>query len=57
MKVNVANPATGAQKLFDFEDERMTCVFLASFLDTKNSQQPCLPREEDGPGGSRRLPR
>jgi hypothetical protein len=26
MKLNVANPATGAQKLFDFEDERQTCV-------------------------------
>ena len=26
MKLNVANPATGAQKLFDFEDERQTYV-------------------------------
>ena len=24
MKVNVANPATGAQKLYDFEDDRKT---------------------------------
>ncbi|KAK1925558.1 putative 40s ribosomal protein s6-b [Papiliotrema laurentii] len=28
MKLNVANPATGAQKLFDFEDERLTRVFM-----------------------------
>lgn len=26
MKVNVANPATGAQKLFDYDDERKTYV-------------------------------
>ena len=28
MKLNVANPATGAQKLFDFEDERKVRVFM-----------------------------
>ncbi|KAE8538766.1 hypothetical protein D1P53_005130 [Cryptococcus gattii VGV] len=28
MKVNFSNPATGAQKLIDFEDERKTRVFL-----------------------------
>ncbi|ORY28498.1 putative 40s ribosomal protein s6-b [Naematelia encephala] len=28
MKLNVANPATGAQKLFDFEDDRQTRVFM-----------------------------
>ncbi|WVF69205.1 hypothetical protein IAT40_003981 [Kwoniella sp. CBS 6097] len=28
MKVNFSNPATGAQKLVDFEDERKTRVFL-----------------------------
>jgi len=27
MKVNVANPATGAQKLFDFDDERRVRIF------------------------------
>jgi len=27
MKINVANPATGAQKLFDFDDERRIRVF------------------------------
>ncbi len=28
MKLNVANPATGAQKLFDFENERDVRVFM-----------------------------
>lgn len=28
MKLNVANPATGAQKLFDFEDDRQVRVFM-----------------------------
>ncbi|AGV14337.1 small subunit ribosomal protein S6e, variant [Cryptococcus neoformans var. grubii H99] len=28
MKVNFSNPATGAQKLIDFEDERKTRVFM-----------------------------
>ena len=28
MKLNVANPATGAQKLFDFDDERKVRVFM-----------------------------
>ncbi|EIW66748.1 30S small subunit ribosomal protein S6e [Tremella mesenterica] len=28
MKVNISNPATGCQKLFDFDDERLTRVFL-----------------------------
>jgi len=28
MKLNVANPATGAQKLFDFDDDRKVRVFM-----------------------------
>jgi hypothetical protein len=28
MKLNVANPATGQQKLFDIEDERKVCVII-----------------------------
>jgi hypothetical protein len=31
MKFNIANPATGQQKLIDIEDERKACVSTLSF--------------------------
>jgi small subunit ribosomal protein S6e len=47
MKLNIANPATGAQKLFDFEDDKK----LRPFMDKRISQEvdaACLGQEWKG---------
>jgi small subunit ribosomal protein S6e len=47
MKLNISNPATGAQKLIDIEDERK----LRSFMDKRISQEvdaSCLGNEWNG---------
>jgi len=47
MKLNISNPATGAQKLFDFEDDKK----LRSFMDKRMSQEvdaSCLGNEWKG---------